>query len=252
MKFKTLAVAIIAAAGLCAALWFQHQSLLQLQAENEALRAQADEAAQLSAENERLSNLVAHATSSPAPNQQRELLRLRGEVGMLRNQTNELNRLLQEGNQRLQAAMQARAATPVPPQAQSEADSTAVQLKQQGISKMNDARSLLVGLITLAQANQGRLPTSLDQVQPYLAAHPENTFSGTNQFDLVYQGSWSDIGNPSSAIVVRETQPWQNPNGTWLRAYGFADGHSEIHQAPDGNFGPWEQQHMAVPRQAAQ
>jgi hypothetical protein len=36
------------------------------------------------------------------------------------------------------------------------------------------------------------------------------------------------------------------------RAYGFADGHSEIHKAVDGNFQPWEQQHMIPPPRAGQ
>jgi hypothetical protein len=36
-------------------------------------------------------------------------------------------------------------------------------------------------------------------------------------------------------------------NGKWVRAYGFADGHSEIHKADTaGDLDAWEQQHVAV------
>jgi prepilin-type processing-associated H-X9-DG protein len=36
-------------------------------------------------------------------------------------------------------------------------------------------------------------------------------------------------------------------NGGWNRTYGFADGHTEIHKAEDGNFGPWEEQRIQKP-----
>jgi len=249
MSAKTTLVGILAIGGLAAAVWLQHGSVVQLKVENQSLRAQLEEAGQLAAENERLSNLVAQAGDSPGNDQQHELLRLRGEVGMLRNQTNQMARQLREGNQRLEAAMQARA-TPAA-QTPEEADPAAAQAKQQGIAKLNDARSLVYGLIMAAQANQGRVD-NLAQAAPYVRANPEMALTGTNQFELVYQGLLGDISNPASAVVVRETQAAQAPNGTWFRAYGFADGHSEIHTAADGNFGAWEQQHVAVARAAAQ
>jgi prepilin-type processing-associated H-X9-DG protein len=38
----------------------------------------------------------------------------------------------------------------------------------------------------------------------------------------------------------------QTTNG-WAKAYGFADGHAEIHSAADGNFADWEAQHIVAP-----
>jgi prepilin-type processing-associated H-X9-DG protein len=49
-------------------------------------------------------------------------------------------------------------------------------------------------------------------------------------------------------IVVREKDAWQAADGGWLRAYAFADGHAEIHKAADGNFQPWEAQHIIAPQ----
>ena len=117
---------------------------------------------------------------------------------------------------------------------------------------MNDARLLVMGLILHARDHQGSVPPTLDQVAPYLANNSGGALTGTNQFELVYQGSLNDINNPASAVVVRETQASPAANGSWFRAYGFADGHCEIHSSADGNFGPWEKEHTAVPRQPTQ
>jgi hypothetical protein len=242
-------VGALAAAGVGALLWYQLQANGALRAENESLRAQLDAAAQLSTENERLSNQVARAANPVNNDTEQELLRLRGEVGILRGQTNQLGKLQQE-NQRLAQALQARAVQPAP--APEPVDPAAAQLKLQGIAKMTDAKLLVLGLLMHARDHQGSVPPTLDQVAPYLANNSGGTLTGTNQFELVYQGSLNDIGNPAAAVVVRETQASQSPNGNWFRAYGFADGHSEIHSSVDGNFGPWEKEHTAVPKQAAQ
>ena len=71
------------------------------------------------------------------------------------------------------------------------------------------------------------------------------------QFDIVYKGSLNEVTNPASLIVIREKDASQASDGGWFRAYGFADGHSEIHKANDGNFQPWEAQHMIPPPPAA-
>ena len=43
------------------------------------------------------------------------------------------------------------------------------------------------------------------------------------------QNTWQDI-------------PASYHNGAC--GFSFADGHAELHIEPDGNFGPWEQQHL--------
>jgi len=54
------------------------------------------------------------------------------------------------------------------------------------------------------------------------------------------------VTNPGNVIVIREKQAWQS-NGKWSRIYAFADGHSEIHASPDGNFDEWESQRIVTP-----
>ena len=123
-----------------------------------------------------------------------------------------------------------------------------------GIAKMNDAKLLMLGLLMYAGDNNQQVAKSLDQLEPYLRDQTP-ALTGTNQFELFFQGSFKDIPNGTPAaqtIVVREAQAWQASDGGWLRAYGFADGHSEVHRAADGNFEPWEKQHTFSPPPAGQ
>ena len=243
-------VGAIVIGGVVTALVIQHQSLVQQREENQALRQQVDQLAGLEAENDRLSNLVARAHSAPSlgDDQLRELLRLRGEVGMLRAQTNQLEALRNE-NRRLQASP-----AKTGPDAGSPGADPAEAQRQMGIAKMNDAKLLMLGLLMHASDNNQQVAKSLDQLEPYLRGQASG-LTGTNQFELLFQGSFKDIPNGTPAaqtIVVRETQAWQSSDGSWRRAYGFADGHSELHLSPDGNFEPWEKQHTFSPPPAGQ
>jgi hypothetical protein len=101
-------------------------------------------------------------------------------------------------------------------------------------------------MITYANANQDQFPTNFDQAAPYLGGNLNSVRSNLSQLEIVYQGSWKNIANPASTIVVRENQPWLY-NGEWVKVYGFADGHSELHVEPNGDFGAWEQQHLPLP-----
>jgi hypothetical protein len=69
-------------------------------------------------------------------------------------------------------------------------------------------------------------------------------------FEIVYQGSLNDFTNAADVIVLRERQatPPGRPGDKWSKAYAFADGHSELHLEPDGNFDAWEQQRMIPPK----
>jgi len=40
-----------------------------------------------------------------------------------------------------------------------------------------------------------------------------------------------DLQDAGRIIVTREKEPTKTWDGKWARAYGFADGHSEIHSA---------------------
>ncbi len=217
----------------------QYQTQQQLRRDNESLRQQI---AQLKTENEDFSNRVTSAgKSEPLSSEQlSELLRLRGEVGALRNQTNQLARLRDE-NQKMREAY-TNFAKDHPPGTEQNADQQ--QTQAFAILEINTSRQLILGMIMYAEEHGHEFPTNFDQAENYFRGFDSRT--NFNRFEIVYQGSSANIANPSAAIVVREIQPWTR-SGNWMKTYGFADGHSEVHRAdPNGSFDEWEQQHVPV------
>ncbi len=235
MSRTKLILGILVVAGFATAIFLQYQTQQKLRAENESLRQQI---AQLKTDNQDTAT-----NSNPTPNEDfNELLRLRGEVSALRSQTNQIARLQQQ-NQQLQSAL----TNAVQARQQSAAQSTAAAEDQRAyaILQINTARQSIIGMLMYANDHQGEFPTNFDQAAPYFGSSAAST--NLSQFEIVYHGPLSNLANPASAIVVRSLQPWQS-NGKWAKAYGFADGHAEVHSFPDGNFDEWEQQHVAVPK----
>ena len=170
-----------------------------------------------------------------------ELLRLRGEIGMLRRQSEDLEKLREE-NRQLRAAL----AKSSQGAHQPTTDPDDTPERQGVIAKMNDAKLLVLGLFMHASDNQDRLPPDLSQATNYLAKS-EHRLTGTNQFELVAQGSLKSFTNPAATIVVREKEA-SLYNGNWAKAYGFADGHAEIKREPSEGFDAWEKEHIPTPR----
>jgi hypothetical protein len=99
-----------------------------------------------------------------------------------------------------------------------------------------------------ADQHQGQFPTNFDQALAYLPAEYKlRTDIDPGQFEIVYQGPLSGMTNPQDMIVIRQREAWQAPDGSWRKVYGFADGHSQIHSEPDGNFERWEKQYLPAP-----
>jgi len=237
-KLKAGILGAIIAAGVATPLVIHYQTQARLRDRDSALQQQSEQLAQLTAENARLSNLVAQSNSSLAQDQSRELLKLRGEVGVLKGQ--------------LAAAVKVQQINTHAPQAKAESDPVEQQA-QMGIAKMNYTKGWTLALWQYADQNHGQFPTNFDQAASFL---PDEAKGQTNlapdQFEIVYQGSLNEITNPATIIVIREKEAWQTLDGGWVRDYSFADGHSEIHKAVDGNFQPWELQHMISPQTSGQ
>jgi serine/threonine protein kinase len=128
-----------------------------------------------------------------------------------------------------------------------------------GMVKMRDAMVWMSAFRRYAQDHQNLFPTNFDQLAIYLdqalekdldsgdvQAEKREFIQSTNRFEITYQGSLNEITNLApETIALREREPWRaTPNGGWSRTYGFVDGHVEIHTLHDGNFGPWEAQHL--------
>jgi hypothetical protein len=237
LNVKTIAA--IAAAALVAGTgtyFVQQGEIKRLRNENQNLLAQQQN---LAGERDKALSAVAidRHEAEQSQKEKDDLLRLRNEVGALRRQSKEMESLRGE-NQRLQAAL----SQPDKPTTQNPEDDPA---RKAAILKLNDAKLLVLGMMMHANDHENQYPTNFNQLSPYLDGNDQK-LSGSNQFDLVIRGTINSIKNPSTTIAVRETQP-TFVNGKWVKAYGFADGHSEYKVQPDEGFDAWEAQHMVSP-----
>jgi RNA polymerase sigma factor (sigma-70 family) len=230
-KFKIAMAAI--AAGMAAGIIVQWQSNARLRDENATLRGHIAQLDESRAESDRAASAKAGAAPALTQDQFRELLRLRGEVGGLKRQLADAKKVQVKNN----APAQSVAAQSQP---ETEPQDPA---KQAAIEKMNFSKQMVLAFLMYAGDNNDHYPKSFDLISPYFPAQSAGPTT-TNQFEITYQGLRNEITNPANTIVLRENQAWQAPDGGWMKAYGFADGHSEIHKTVDGNFEPWESQRL--------
>ena len=114
------------------------------------------------------------------------------------------------------------------------------------IEKLNAAREVALACIMYADAHGGQYPPNLPATAGYCKTNILDQLVAN--FDLVYSGAVTNIANPSATIVLKEKQAWQSLGGSkLLKAYGFADGHAEIHTSEDGNFDKWEDERIVKP-----
>jgi len=240
-KFKISTIGAIAMASVAASLVIQQRSDVKLREKEDALRRQDSQLAELAAEHQRVSNLVVQANQAPTNDQMSELQMLRNRAEALRNQTNELGKRLAE-NLRSRPSKAASRPTPQPPEYYE-------KLHQMAAGKPTDARNLATVFIIYASEHQNQVPTNLDQVATYL--RNGMSLTGTNEFDIVYQGSRDELKNiPSSSVaLIRDRQTWLGPSGKMTRVYGLADGSGQIVESDD-NFQSWEAEHVLPPPSA--
>ena len=240
LKFGLLSLAVTA--GVALSVW-QYLQTERLKGEITSLRRSPAELAELRGENRRLAEaLRAEAERPKADN--RELLRLRGQVGLLR-----------------QAALEN-------PRLQAELDNLAKKLEQSEASRKHDnatdpeqsmlvSKSLLAtvwgyALLKFAKENDRQLPASLAAAAPYLNNNellPTNwrnvdqisSEAATNgitidRFELVYQGSMTNVQDPGHTILLREKEPYQASDGRWARTYVTATGLGGVRWSDNRDF----------------
>jgi hypothetical protein len=259
MTKSKMILAGVAAAAVMASLLIQRGTQAKSR-ENEALLWQQDnQLAALAAEHQHLSNLVAQTRTNSAKTDDRtaELAQLRAKVEALRQQTNQLAMQLAENRRRAGAEFFSREDFNLVDHDHESAITFAGGPREPG--KLNDARALTAALRKYADEHQGEFPLSLDQVAPYLPKPLEANsppwvnapLTGTNDFEIVYQGSQNALTNipPRRVALIRERMPWLTPDGKWARVYGAADGAAST-VVSDDNFQSWDAQHI-IPSRAA-
>lgn len=220
--------------------------LAVVQQQGNSLSNQIDE---LTRQRDELSGQLAASQEQKTNLGGNEVLRLRNEVGQLRTQL-------------AAAASRPRREEQAPIKTEENAMTPEEARKQQMIAKMNDAKQWLLAFIIFADKNNGQFPTNLAQAEQFMRATGEDysvkpeEFPPGDYFEMTFQGSLQALTNASQQIVLREKQPQQTDDGGYVRTYGFADGHVEVHKAaairrPDENgFETWEAQHGLVAGQS--
>ncbi len=246
MKTK-IALTMAAVAAVATPLTYQQIAVNRLRADNRALQAQMEQAKAAQLTDTDLAKQKADAAELKKLRAEHlDLLRLRGEVGPLRAEAaraKELEQQLAQLSAQLRASAAAQPATQ-PDSAEME------QAKQIGIAKLNLLKQWGLAMILYAGDNGDQLPTTLAAARAYMGKSGDvSPILSEDQLEVTYQGKVADIATPAQTILVREREP-VIVAGKLCRGYLFADGHSEIHTAPDGNFARWELE-RGVPPQLA-
>ncbi len=108
--------------------------------------------------------------------------------------------------------------------------------------KLNDSKQVVLAMLMYADEHQGRFPANDADISSYFKG--DNAQLMTN-FDILYTGSNSAITNPASTILLKEKDSTPTSETSWIKCYGFADGHSEIHHETNNDFSAFEAQHAA-------
>jgi len=113
------------------------------------------------------------------------------------------------------------------------------------IEKLKAAKDGALACIRYADAHGGQFPPNLPAIAGYANTNFLNQLDAN--FDLVYSGAATNIAKPYATIVLKEKRAWQTQGGHWIKTYGFADGHAELHRSNDGNFDEWENERIIKP-----
>ena len=232
-KMKLGMAVAIAVAGVTTAVVIQQQAQARMRTQDELSRQQAEQLAKSKTENEQL----AASANNTGGNNLQALEKVRAEVAGLRAQTNALAKL-REQNTRLGARN---------PQAAGGTKSPLEDMEDQrtiAIAKLNFTKQWCLAALMYAGDNKGQAPTNFDAAAEYITRKDLDTNLSFEQFEVVFQGSLQNVKNPSQTVIIRERGAVQGPNGNWAKAYGFADGHAEVHSEPQDDFTAFEQQRI--------
>ena len=236
-----IAIAVVVVGMVGGVLIHQRNTTERLQSEKSALEQRVAELTS-QADSYRLAAEKNSEALAQGARQSAEVLRLRGEVSQLRRQAFP------------KPAAKASSAKPPEPVEQPTSEEAA---RAFGLRRMNESKTLLLGLILYASEHDEQFPATLDAAAEHLkssggAPGTDETLKNLNlnDFEMIHQGSLTNLANPAMGIVLREREAWRTPEGKWARAYGFGDGHSEVHMSDTPDDTEWEAAHTVVHQDA--
>jgi hypothetical protein len=238
---KIYFVAGLVASSVAASLILEHKASAASHERDILFQQQERRLAELAAKQQQSSNAAVQQAVAPAVEDHAvELAKLRAQVKALREQTNVLDRQLEQSS-------------PEPVSLDAAAPENYTQEYQDKLLSAAGAREYdthkLATAILIYSLEHDRVPTNVDSVASELDKVTRGIgqlpIAGTNQFEFVYHGSFSDLsGIPKGKVaVVRHREIWTAPDGKPARVYGMLDGHTQIVTADD-NFRSWEAEHV--------
>ena len=111
--------------------------------------------------------------------------------------------------------------------------------QQESIQRMTHAKQWSLASIMFADDHQNQLPEKFEQLK---AGVSKELLLDTN-WEIVSGGDLDSFTNPPQTmltILLREKKSRQSPDGKFVKAYAFADGHAELISSPDDDFAALE------------
>ena len=104
---------------------------------------------------------------------------------------------------------------------------------------MTQAKQWALACIMFAEDHQNQLPKDFAQLKTYAGS-----LSSAN-WEIVSGGGLTSFTNPPQTmltILLREKESSRSPDGKFVKAYAFIDGHAELISSPDDDFAAMEKQ----------
>ncbi len=225
-KTQSAIAGAVVAIAIATPLFLVHDAEIKSRAAQEIAAAHI-QAATMADDNAALSNSLA-ATQAALDKRGQELARLRSTA--------------QAANKKAKPASNKRAAASTPTPATPDPDKPQ---EPYWAPHGRDSRNLVTMLILYANEHHGQLPQNVEDLGAYSKGYE---LTGTNQFEIVYQGSLDAIKDRDETIIVRETQALRAPDGKWAKVYGFANGTAQLHEEINGDFSAYEKEHGLAAR----
>jgi hypothetical protein len=118
--------------------------------------------------------------------------------------------------------------------------------QQERRDRMTQAKQWALAFIMFADDNGNQLPKNFEQATNYVPGLSKSNW------EIMSGGDFSQIAKPSQTILLREKESRRSPDGPFLKAYAFMDGHAELISSLDGDFAALEKQRGLLAQPARQ
>lgn len=114
-----------------------------------------------------------------------------------------------------------------------------VAFQQESIRRITDAKNWALGFFMYASDHKDQFPKTLAEVKS--GGYVKNL--SDDNWEVVSGGSLKSFTQPATTILLREKEGRPTPDGAYVKAYAFADGHAEIIRSADSDFEAVERDH---------